>query len=108
MPGYQRDLEKFEALDTQVLGISVDSIPSHEAWAESLGGIDYPLLSDFWPHGEVAEKFGVLNEDGHTERVIFIIDKNGVVRYADHHDIDDVPENEELFKILEEMQQSVA
>jgi peroxiredoxin len=104
MPGYQADLEKFEALDTQVLGISVDSIPSHEAWADSLGGIDYPLLSDFWPHGAVAQKFGVLNEDGHTERVIYIIDKQGVIRYADHHDIDDVPENDVLFEALKQLQ----
>ena len=103
MPGYQEDLEKFEALSTQVLGVSVDSIPSHEAWAESLGGIDYPLLSDFWPHGEVATKFGILTEDGHTERVIFIIDRQGVIRYADHHDIDDIPQNEDLFGILKEM-----
>jgi len=108
MPGYQEDLEKFEALDTQVLGISVDSIPSHEAWAESLGGIDYPLLSDFWPHGDVAKKYGILNEDGHNERVIYIIDKDGVIRYADHHDIDDVPDNEEVFKVLEEMRRSGA
>jgi peroxiredoxin len=103
MPGYQEDLEKFEALSTQVLGVSVDSIPSHEAWAESLGGIDYPLLSDFWPHGEVATKFGILTEDGHTERVIFIIDRQGVIRYADHHDIADIPQNEDLFGILKEM-----
>jgi alkyl hydroperoxide reductase subunit AhpC len=104
MPGYQEDLEKFEALNTQVLGISVDSIPSHEAWAESLGGIDYPLLSDFWPHGEVAQKFGVLTEDGHTERVIYIVDKHGVIRYADLHDIDDVPENSVLFEELNKLQ----
>ena len=103
MPGYQADLEKFEALNTQVLGISVDSIPSHEAWAESLGGIDYPLLSDFWPHGEVAKKFGVLTEDGHTERVIYIIDKEGVIQYADLHDIDDVPDNNVLFDRLKEL-----
>ncbi len=103
MPGYQADLEKFEALDTQVLGISVDSIPSHEAWADSLGGIDYPLLSDFWPHGAVAQKFGVLTEDGHNERVIYVIDKDGVIRYADLHDIDDVPENGVLFEVLKEL-----
>jgi len=104
MPGYQADLEKFEALNTQVLGISVDSIPSHEAWADSLGGIDYPLLSDFWPHGDVARKFGVLTEDGHTERVIYIVDKEGVIRYADLHDIDDVPENDVLFEELKKLQ----
>ena len=65
-------------------------------------------LSDFWPHGDVAEKYGILNEDGHNERVIFIIDKNGVIRYADHHDMDDVPDNEELFKVLEGFRQSDA
>jgi len=103
MPGYQEDLAKFEALNTQVLGVSVDSIPSHEAWADSLGGIDYPLLSDFWPHGAVAQKYGVFNEDGHTERVIVVIDKNGVIRHVDHHDIDDAPDNEELFAVLKDL-----
>jgi alkyl hydroperoxide reductase subunit AhpC len=97
-------LEKFKALNTQVLGVSVDSIPSHEAWAESLGGITYPLLSDFWPHGEIAQKFGVLTDDGFCDRVIFIIDKQGIIRYIDHHDIDDTPDNEDLFKVLREMQ----
>ena len=103
MPGYQDDLEKFAALNTQVLGVSVDHLPSHEAWAESLGGIEYPLLSDFWPHGEIAKKYGVFTEDGFCDRVIFIIDKNGVIQYLDHHDIDDTPDNEELFRALKEL-----
>jgi alkyl hydroperoxide reductase subunit AhpC len=51
MPSYEDDLPRFEEFDTQVLGISVDSVDSHEAWQNSLGGISYPLLSDFYPHG---------------------------------------------------------
>jgi alkyl hydroperoxide reductase subunit AhpC len=100
MPGYQADLARFAALDTQVLGVSVDSIFSHEAWAESLGGISYPLLSDFWPHGEVAGRYGVLTDAGFTERVIFVIDKQGIIRHIDRHEIDETPDNELLLAIL--------
>jgi glutaredoxin len=88
----------FAGLDTQVLGISVDHVPCLQAWAESLGNIDYPLLSDFWPHGQVAQAYGVLRPDGRSERAIFLIDKNGIIRYIDVHDIDQQPDNEELRK----------
>ena len=87
-------------MNVQVLGISVDHVPCLKAWAESLGGITFPLLSDFWPHGEVAEKFGVLREDGSSERAIFIIDKDGIIQYIDIHDIDDQPSNDVLFAEL--------
>jgi glutaredoxin len=87
-------------LNVQVLGISVDHVPSLQAWDESLEGITYPLLSDFWPHGEVAEKYGVLRDDGRSERAIFIVDKEGVIQYIDIHDIDDQPDNEVLFAEL--------
>lgn len=70
------------------------------AWAESLGGITYPLLSDFYPHGRVANLFGVLRADGRSERAIFVIDKNGMIRYAKVHDLDEQPDNDELFKVL--------
>jgi alkyl hydroperoxide reductase subunit AhpC len=103
MPGYQSDLDRFSEYNTQVLGVSVDSVASHIAWADSLGGIDYPLLSDFWPHGDVAKQYGALTDAGHTERIIYIVDKEGVIRYVDNHDIDDTPENNELFKVLEEL-----
>ena len=91
-------------MNTQVLGISVDHIPCLVAWAESLGGINYPLLSDFWPHGAIAEKYGVLRKEGKSERAIFIIDKEGIIHYIDIHDIDEQPDNEillaELRKII--------
>jgi len=93
-------LPLFEGMNVQVLGISVDHIPCLKAWAESLGGITYPLLSDFWPHGAVAMKYGVLRSEGYTERAIFIIDPAGVIRYIDIHDIDDQPSNEVLFEEL--------
>jgi glutaredoxin len=58
------------------------------------------LLSDFWPHGEVARQYGVLRNEGYTERAIFIIDKQGVIRYIDIHDIDDQPDNDVLLTEL--------
>jgi len=95
-------------LNVQVLGISVDHVPSLKAWAESLGGIIYPLLSDFWPHGEVAQKYGVLRADGRAERAIFIIDKQGILQYIDIHDIDDQPDNKILFAELERIDPEAA
>lgn len=103
MPSYEDDLSKFEEYDTQVLGISVDSIPSHEAWQKSIGGISYPLCSDFWPHGEVAQKYGVLRDEGMTERALFVIDKEGVIRFIDVHPIDQQPDNEEIFEVLRKL-----
>ena len=84
-------------MNVQVLGISVDHVPCLQAWAESLTGINYPLLSDFWPHGEVARRYGVLRQEGYSERAIFIIDAEGIIRYIDIHDIDDQPDNNVLF-----------
>ncbi len=88
---------QFAGLNAQVLGISVDHVPCLQAWAHSLGEISFPLLSDFWPHGAVADKYGVLIRDaGKTERALFIIDAKGIIQYIDIHDIDDQPSNEVL------------
>lgn len=103
MPAYNADLAKFEGYDAQVVGISIDSAASNSAWAKSLGGLNYPLACDFWPHGEVATKFGVLRNEGMSERAIFIIDKEGKVAYIDVHDIAKQPDNEELFEQLRKM-----
>ena len=104
MPSYEADTERFEGYDTQVLGISVDSIPSHVAWAKSLGGINYPLLADFHPKGEVAKSYGAWRDaDGITERALFIVDKEGKIAYKDIHDISDQPDNEELFDVLRKL-----
>jgi glutaredoxin len=58
------------------------------------------LLSDFWPHGAVAKRYGVLRQEGYTERAIFIIDRDGIIRYIDIHDIDEQPSNDVLFEEL--------
>ncbi len=87
-------------MNAQVLGVSASSVPCLKAWAESLGGINYPLLSDFWPHGRVAELYGVLRQDGTSERAIFLVDGEGIIRYIDIHDINDLPDNEVLFAEL--------
>jgi glutaredoxin len=97
-------LDRFDGVHAQVLGISVDSIHCLKAWAESLGGITYPLLSDFYPHGAVAEEYGVLRSEGYSERALFVIDKEGMIRYADVHDIDEQPDNEVLLRVLEELE----
>ncbi len=91
-------------MDTQVLGISVDSAESLNAWAESLGGITYPLLSDFYPHGQVAQLYGVLRSEGYNERALFIIDKSGTIRYVDVHEITEQPSNEVLFAELAKLE----
>ncbi len=108
MPSYQVARDRFDGLHAQVLGISVDSVPCLTAWAESLGGITYPLLSDFFPHGQVAQTFGVLRKEGRSERAIFVIDKQCIIRYVDVHNIDEQPDNEVLFRVLAELEPQAA
>ncbi len=104
MPSYEADLKRFEEADTQVLGISVDSIPSHVAWAKSLGGVTYPLLADFEPKGATAKAFGAYRAaDGITERALFVIDKAGKVAYADIHEIGKQPDNEVIHDVLRKL-----
>jgi len=95
----------FERYDAQVVGISVDSVPSHVAFAKSIGGIErYPLLADFHPKGDVSRKYGVfIEEKGHCERAIVLVDKEGIVRYVDVHNIGEAPDNAQLLEVLREL-----
>lgn len=104
MPGYNKELQTFEGLDTQVLGLSVDSSPAHRAWAEMLGGIDYPMLADFYPHGEVARKYGILRPEGISERATFVIAKDGKVRSIEVHDIGTLPDHQKMLETLRSIQ----
>ena len=97
-------MARFEAVDTQVLGMSVDSTATNGAWAKSLGVESVLLLSDFWPHGELAQQYGVLRPQGYTERATFIVDKEGIIRYAHIYDINELPDNEPLFQVLQDLQ----
>jgi alkyl hydroperoxide reductase subunit AhpC len=105
MPSYEAEMADFERYDAQVVGISVDSVPSHVAFAKSIGGIErYPLLADFHPKGEVSKKYGVFKEDkGICERAIVIVDKKGIVRYVDVHDISEAPDNAQLIDVLRDL-----
>jgi peroxiredoxin/glutaredoxin len=108
VPAVQAGLSQFEALHAQVLGINVESIPGLKAWAKSIGDITYPLLSDFYPHGQVAQAYGIMRPEGFSERATFVVDKEGLVRYRDIHAIDQVPDNEEVFKVLRELESAAA
>jgi peroxiredoxin len=97
------DMKKFESLDAQVLGLSVDSAWSHKAYAEKMG-IRYPLLADFQPRGAVAEKFGVyLADKGITGRAIAIINKAGNVAWFKQYDIPVVPDLNEVVQALSQV-----
>ncbi len=83
MPATEAALGSFRAADTQVLGVSIDSVYSHANWASSLGGVSFPLLSDFEPKGAAARALGhYLSEPGLTDRATVIVDKQGVIRYS--------------------------
>ena len=90
-PGYHLIKEMFEERDAVLLGITVDNVPTLYAWTRQMGGIWFDVLSDFWPHGAVAEKYGVLRSDGMAERALFFIDKNGVIRSIIVLDINKMP-----------------
>ena len=100
---FRDDLKEFEKLNAQVLGISVDSLWAHKAFAQQLG-IGYPLLADFQPRGDVAAQFGLYLEDkGITNRATVVIDKEGVVRYVHVNDIPQQRDNKEIEKVLQKL-----
>ena len=101
MCGYQSDLSRFDAAGATVLGISIDAQPSKSAWAQTLGAISFDLLSDFYPHGDVARKYGVFREkDGISERAIFVVDKAGKIAWVKVYDIPQQPDNADLLSAL--------
>ncbi len=102
-PGYNIVKEMFDANDAILLGITVDNIPTLFSWTNQMGRLWFPVLSDFWPHGAVAKKYGVLRSDGVTERALFVIDKKGIIRYIDVHDINQRPSLEVLMGELEKL-----
>jgi peroxiredoxin len=99
-PGYNISKDIFDKNDAVLLGITVDNIPTLYAWTKEMGKLWFPVLSDFWPHGKVATKYGVLRSDGTAERALFVIDKKGVIRYIDVHDINVMPRLDTLAKEL--------
>jgi peroxiredoxin len=107
MSSYQSDIQRFERADTAVLGISIDPQPSKAAWAKELGVTSFDLLSDNYPYGDVARRYGVFREkDGISERAVFVIDKQGTVRWSKVYDIPQHPDNTDVFDALAELGRS--
>jgi peroxiredoxin len=107
MVAYQVEREKFVARQAEVLGISVDAIMNTTSWEREIGPFDFLLGSDFWPHGEVSRRYGVLREvdpfKGASDRAIFVIDKEGAVRFSRIYPVDQLPDLEETLGALREL-----
>jgi peroxiredoxin len=96
----QKELPRLQNDDVQVLAVSCDSPFTLRVFAEQ-EGLDYPLLSDFWPHGEVARAYGVFQEDkGCAVRGTFVIDKEGVVRWTVVNGLPDARDEQEYLTAL--------
>lgn len=105
MSGFRENHAQFQALGAEILQISADPLPSLKAWAEQLGGIPFPLLSDYWPHGAVGKAYGVFNEErGMDARAAFVLDAQGVVRYAKVYEPGTIPHSDELLAQLRALQ----
>jgi len=98
------NFEQFENLNVLPVGLSVDSLPSKEAWAKELGLKKLRLLADFWPHGAVAKQFGIFrNRNGFSERANILIDPEGQVIFKKVYEISQLPNLEEIFNFLKKL-----
>ena len=105
---FVNDMKKFDQLDAEVLGVSVDSVWSHKAYAEKMG-IKYSLLADFHPRGAMSEKYGVyLADKGITGRAIAIVNKTGKVAWFKNYDIPVVPDLQEVASALSQVKAATA
>src|SRR4030067_44775 len=106
-PGYNISKDLFAKHDAILLGITVDNIPTLYAWTKQMCNPNeklwFPVLSDFYPHGAVASKYGVLRSEGVAERALFVINKKGIITYIDVHDINQRPLLDDLAKALEKV-----
>jgi len=102
MKSLEKNRERLEELNTVALGISVDTVPSKKAWAKELGIKNTRLLSDFWPHGEVAIKYGIFRQNvGLSERANIIVDENEKVFFVKVYPHAQLPDIEEIIRVLE-------
>jgi mycoredoxin-dependent peroxiredoxin len=103
MCGIRDSMDAFRTEEVETLAISVDSPPVHQRWAHEQG-FDFPLLSDFWPHGEVAQRYGVFEERlGIAARATFVIDRDGTVVYTDRNPVPEARDQDRWKKALAEI-----
>ena len=104
MLGFRENYDQFKAMNVEVLQLSADTGPSLKAWAEQLGGIPFPLLSDYWPHGAAGKAFGVfLDDKGFDARAAFVIDANGVIQHSHVYAAGTIPESKDLLEHLKKI-----
>lgn len=102
-PGYNIVQDMFEQTGTHLVGVSVDNVPTLNAWVQEMGGVWFTVASDFFPHGKLADALGILRPNGEAERSLFLIDKQGIIRYIDVHDINSRPDLGPLVKAMQEL-----
>ncbi len=101
MQSLEKNREVVDRLNTVALGLSVDTVPSKHAWAKELGIKETRLLSDFWPHGEVAKLYGIFRaENGISERANIIVDEKQKVIFVKVYDIPQLPDIDEIINFL--------
>lgn len=101
MQSLERNIKAFEKTHMTAIGISVDSTPSKKAWAQSLGITHTRLLCDFWPHGDVAQKYGIFREDeGISERANIIIDKDQKICFVKIYPLPQLPDIIEILQFI--------
>jgi peroxiredoxin len=101
MKSLEANKRTLDSLNTVAVGISVDTVPSKQAWAKSLGIKNTPLLSDFWPHGEVAKLYGIFRDkDGFSERANIMVDENQKVVFFKVYPIRELPDMNEIINFL--------
>ena len=101
MKALEANKERFDLLNTVALGLSIDSVPSKNAWAKTLGIQHTRLLSDFWPHGKIAKAYGLFREaNGFSERANIILDEKHRVIFVKVYPIGQLPDIEEIFRAL--------
>lgn len=104
MQSLEQNKGNLDSLNTVALGMSVDPVPSKKAWAESLGIKNTPLLSDFWPHGEVAKLYGIFRErNGFSERANIIVDENQKIVFFKVYDIPQLPDMKEIIDFIKNL-----
>ncbi|MDA8441767.1 MAG: redoxin domain-containing protein [Peptococcaceae bacterium] len=101
MKALESNLASFEEFGTVPLGLSIDAYPCKNAWAKELAIANVKLLSDFWPHGGVAQAYGLFREqEGFSERANVILDANGKVLWLKVYDIPQLPDIAEVLNVL--------
>lgn len=105
----EKDMTVFEGLNTVPVGVSVDSVPCKSAWANELGLARLRILSDFWPHGKVAQELGLFRaKEGFSERANVLVNEQGVVVFVKVYPISQLPDLKEVVDFIRELHDSEA